>query len=321
MVDTNGNNGNKIIIIIEEAVAISSILFYLSVLYMLIKKLSSKAFLTIIKIELVLASIFKAAFYLIQEEPNSPNSPYSTSCKIQVFLYEFSSFSCLLLGTAIPLIIYINITCPGIIDRNQSKFHCTLIVICWLLPVGLASLLFALSYKNNNLQININSIDNNCEIIAMPCVILDIVLNFLIFLFMLILFCKIQRTLKQSYNDGDCYGDQVLKEYLSHFSKYIYLIVLCLVYIIAYTVSAGLTLAWDNAPSANTIIQIIEIVIELLIAPCCVLVFTFKPEMLHCCCTNNKRESLNSKLLSRQEESAMFEMERTNQSITLIAEL
>ena len=320
MVDTNGNNGNKIIIIIEEAVAISSILFYLSVLYMLIKKLSSKAFLTIIKIELVLASIFKAAFYLIQEEPNSPNSPYSTSCKIQVFLYEFSSFSCLLLGTAIPLIIYINITCPGIIDRNQSKFHCTLIVICWLLPVGLASLLFALSYENNNLQININSIDNNCEIKAIPCVILDIVLNFLIFLFMLILFCKIQRTLKQSYNDGDCYGDQVLKEYLSHFSKYIYLIVLCLVYIIAYTVS-GLILASDNYPSANKIIEIIEIVIELLIAPCLVLVFTFKPEMLHCCCTNNKRESLNSKLLSRQEESAMFEMERTNQSTTLIAEL
>ena len=90
MVDTNGNNGNKIIIIIEEAVAISSILFYLSVLYMLIKKLSSKAFLTIIKIELVLASIFKAAFYLIQEEPNSP---YSTSCKIQVLLYAFSIFS------------------------------------------------------------------------------------------------------------------------------------------------------------------------------------------------------------------------------------
>ena len=317
MVDTNGNNGNKIIIIIEEAVAISSILFYLSVLYMLIKKLSSKAFLTIIKIELVLASIFKAAFYLIQEEPNSPNSPYSTSCKIQVFLYEFSSFSCLLLGTAIPLIIYINITCPGIIDRNQSKFHCTLIVICWLLPVGLASLLFALSYENNNLQININSIDNNCEINSMPCVILDIVLNFLIFLFMLILFCKIQRTLKQSYNDGDCYGDQVLKEYLSYFSKYIYLIVLCLVYIIAYTVS-GLTL--DNYPSAKKIIEIIEIVIELLIAPCFVLVFTFKPEMLHCCCTNNKKESLNSKLLSRQE-SSMFEMERTNQSTTLIAEL
>ena len=316
MVDTNGNNGNKIIIIIEEAVAISSILFYLSVLYMLIKKLSSKAFLTIIKIELVLASIFKAAFYLIQE----PNSPISTSCKIQVFLYEFSSFSCLLLGTAIPLIIYINITCPGIIDRNQSKFHCTLIVICWLLPVGLASLLFALSYdENNNLQININSIDNNCEIKAMPCVILDIVLNFLIFLFMLILFCKIQRTLKQSYNDGDCYGDQVLKEYLSHFSKYIYLIVLCLVYIIAYTVS-GLILASDNYPSANEIIEIIEIVIELLIAPCLVLVFTFKPEMLHCCCTNNKKESLNSKLLSRQE-SSMFEMERTNQSTTLIAEL
>ena len=283
---------------------------------MLIKKLSSKAFLTIIKIELVFASIFKAAFYLIQE----PNSPYSTSCKIQVFLYEFSSFSCLLLGTAIPLIIYINITCPGIIDRNQSKFHCTLIVICWLLPVGLASLLFALSYdENNNLQININSIDNNCEIKAMPCVILDIVLNFLIFLFMLILFCKIQRTLKQSYNDGDCYGDQVLKEYLSHFSKYIYLIVLCLVYIIAYTVS-GLALASDNYPSANKIIEIIEIVIELLIAPCLVLVFTFKPEMLHCCCTNNKKESLNSKLLSRQE-SSMFEMERTNQSTTLIAEL
>ena len=319
MVDTNGNNGNKIIIIIEEAVAISSILFYLSVLYMLIKKLSSKAFLTIIKIELVLASIFKAAFYLIQEEPNSPNSPYSTSCKIQVFLYEFSSFSCLLLGTAIPLIIYINITCPGIIDRNQSKFHCTLIVICWLLPVGLASLLFALSYENNNLQININSIDNNCEIKARPCVILDIVLNFLIFLFMLILFCKIQRTLKQSYNDGDCYGDQVLKEYLSYFSKYIYLIVLCLVYIIAYTVSA-LTLEWDNDQSANEIIEIIEIVIELLIAPCFILVFTFKPEMLHCCCTNNKKESLNSKLLSRQE-SSMFEMERTNQSTTLIAEL
>ena len=316
MVDTNGNNGNKIIIIIEEAVAISSILFYLSVLYMLIKKLSSKAFLTIIKIELVLASIFKAAFYLIQE----PNSPISTSCKIQVFLYEFSSFSCLLLGTAIPLIIYINITCPGIIDRNQSKFHCTLIVICWLLPVGLASLLFALSYdENNNLQININSIDNNCEIKARPCVILDIVLYFLIFLFMLILFCKIQRTLKQSYNDGDCYGDQVLKEYLSHFSKYIYLIVLCLVYIIAYTVS-GLILASDNYPSANEIIEIIEIVIELLIAPCLVLVFTFKPEMLHCCCTNNKKESLNSKLLSRQE-SSMFEMERTNQSTTLIAEL
>ena len=314
MVDTNGNNGNKIIIIIEEAVAISSILFYLSVLYMLIKKLSSKAFLTIIKIELVLASIFKAAFYLIQE----PNSPYSTSCKIQVFLYEFSSFSCLLLGTAIPLIIYINITCPGIIDRNQSKFHCTLIVICWLLPVGLASLLFALNYENNNLQININSIDHNCEITARPCVILDIVLYFLIFLFMLILFCKIQRTLKQSYNDGDCYGDQVLKEYLSHFSKYIYLIVLCLVYIIAYTVS-GL-LAWDNDQSANEIIEIIEIVIELLIAPCLVLVFTFKPEMLHCCCTNNKKESLNSKLLSRQE-SSMFEMERTNQSTTLIAEL
>ena len=319
MVDTNGSNENRIIIIIEEAVAISSILFYLSVLYMLIKKLSSKAFLTIIKIELVLASIFKAAFYLIQEEPNSPNSPYSTSCKIQVFLYEFSSFSCLLLGTAIPLIIYINITCPGIIDRNQSKFHCTLIVICWLLPVGLASLLFALSYKNNNLTININSIDNNCEIIAMPCVILDIVLNFLIFLFMLILFCKIQRTLKQSYNDGDCYGDQVLKEYLSYFSKYIYLIVLCLVYIIAYTVS-GLILAWDNYPLANKIIEIIEIVIELLIAPCFILVFTFKPEMLHCCCTNNKKESLNSKLLSRQE-SSMFEMERTNQSTTLIAEL
>ena len=319
MVDTNGNNGNKIIIIIEEAVAISSILFYLSVLYMLIKKLSSKAFLTIIKIELVLASIFKAAFYLIQEEPNSPNSPYSTSCKIQVFLYEFSSFSCLLLGTAIPLIIYINITCPGIIDRNQSKFHCTLIVICWLLPVGLASLLFALSYENNNLQININSIDNNCEINSMPCVILDIVLNFLIFLFMLILFCKIQRTLKQSYNDGDCYGDQVLKEYLSYFSKYIYLIVLCLVYIIAYTVSA-LTLEWDNDQSANEIIEIIEIVIELLIAPCFILVFTLKPEMLHCCCTNNKKESLNSKLLSRQE-SSMFEMERTNQSTTLIAEL
>ena len=319
MVDTNGNNGNKIIIIIEEAVAISSILFYLSVLYMLIKKLSSKAFLTIIKIELVLASIFKAAFYLIQEEPNSPNSPYSTSCKIQVFLYEFSSFSCLLLGTAIPLIIYINITCPGIIDRNQSKFHCTLIVICWLLPVGLASLLFALSYENNNLQININSIDNNCEINSMPCVILDIVLNFLIFLFMLILFCKIQRTLKQSYNDGDCYGDQVLKEYLSYFSKYIYLIVLCLVYIIAYTVS-GLILEWDNYPSAKYIIEIIEIVIELLIAPCFILVFTFKPEMLHCCCTNNKKESLNSKLLSRQE-SSMFEMERTNQSTTLIAEL
>ncbi len=316
MVDTNGSNENRIIIIIEEAVAISSILFYLSVLYMLIKKLSSKAFLTIIKIELVLASIFKAAFYLIQE----PNSPISTSCKIQVFLYEFSSFSCLLLGTAIPLIIYINITCPGIIDRNQSKFHCTLIVICWLLPVGLASLLFALSYKNHNLTININSIDNNCEITARPCVILDIVLYFLIFLFMLILFCKIQRTLKQSYNDGDCYGDQVLKEYLSHFSKYIYLIVLCLVYIIAYTVSA-LTLAWDNDQSANEIIEIIEIVIELLIAPCCVLVFTFKPEMLHCCCTNNKRESLNSKLLSRQEESAMFEMERTNQSMTSIAEL
>ena len=318
MVDTNGSNGNMIIII-EEAVAISSILFYLSVLYMLIKKLSSKAFLTIIKIELVLASIFKAAFYLIQEEPNSPNSPYSTSCKIQVFLYEFSSFSCLLLGTAIPLIIYINITCPGIIDRNQSKFHCTLIVICWLLPVGLASLLFALSYENNNLQININSIDNNCEINSMPCVILDIVLNFLIFLFMLILFCKIQRTLKQSYNDGDCYGDQVLKEYLSYFSKYIYLIVLCLVYIIAYTVS-GLILEWDNYPSAKYIIEIIEIVIELLIAPCFILVFTFKPEMLHCCCTNNKKESLNSKLLSRQE-SSMFEMERTNQSTTLIAEL
>lgn len=317
MVDTNGSNGNMIIII-EEAVAISSILFYLSVLYMLIKKLSSKAFLTIIKIELVLASIFKAAFYLIQEEPNSPNSPYSTSCKIQVFLYEFSSFSCLLLGTAIPLIIYINITCPGIIDRNQSKFHCTLIVICWLLPVGLASLLFALSYENHNLTININSIDNHCEIKAGPCVILDILLNFLIFLFMLILFCKIQRTLKQSYNDGDCYGDQVLKEYLSYFSKYIYLIVLCLVYIIAYTVS-GL-LAWDNYPSANKIIEIIEIVIELLIAPCFILVFTFKPEMLHCCCTNNKKESLNSKLLSRQE-SSMFEMERTNQSTTLIAEL
>ena len=84
---------------------------------------------------------------------------------------------------------------------------------------------------------------------------------------------------------------------------------------------SGLILASDNYPSANKIIEIIEIVIELLIAPCLVLVFTFKPKMLHCCCTNNKRESLNSKLLSRQEESAMFEMERTNQSTTLIAEL
>lgn len=300
---------NLIIQIIEVTVAISSILFYLLVLYMLIKKASSKAFLTIIKIELVLASIIKAAFYFFFNVDSC-----STACKIQVFLYEFSSFSCLLLGTTIPLIIYFNLTRPGIIDKNQSKFHWTIIVICWLIPIGLAFLLLEL---NSYDKLKIDAIDKNCEITDNYCIIIDISLNFLIFLVMLILFCKIQRTLKQSYNDD---GDLVLKEYLSHFSKYIYLIVLCLVYIIAYTVSDLIFEKFNiQSETTKTIVQIMQIIIELLMPPCFVFVFTFKPEMLHCC-SSKKRESLNSKLLGRQE-SAMFEMERTNQSISSIAEL
>lgn len=297
-----GNTDVNLIKIIEVTFAISSILFYLLVLYMLIKKVSSKAFLTIIKIELVFASIIKAAFYLFFNVKSG-----SLACQIQVVLYEFSSFSCLLLGTTIPLIIYINLTRPGIIDKNQSKFHCTIMVICWLIPIGLAILLFTLSDIGND------ATDTNCEITDNYCIIIDISLNFLIFLFMLILFCKIQRTLKQSYNNDE--SDLVLKEYLSHFSKYIFLIVLCLVYIIAYTVS---DLIIKSHPTIN-IIDIIQIIIELLMPPCFVFVFTFKPEMLHCC-SSKKRESLNSKLLGRQE-SAMFEMERTNQSISSIAEL
>ena len=302
-----GNTDVNLIKIIEVTFAISSILFYLLVLYMLIKKASSKAFLTIIKIELVFASIIKAAFYLFFNVKSG-----STACKIQVVIYEFSSFSCLLLGTTIPLIIYINLTRPGIIDKNQSKFHWTIIVICWLIPIGLAILLFTLSDIGND------ATDTNCEITDNYCIIIDISLNFLIFLFMLILFCKIQRTLKQSYNNDE--SDLVLKEYLSHFSKYIFLIVLCLVYIIAYTVSDLIFEKFNiQSETTKTIVQIMQIIIELLMPPCFVFVFTFKPEMLHCC-SSKKRESLNSKLLGRQE-SAMFEMERTNQSISSIAEL